>query len=136
MTLRIADNRRSLDSLNNETGHHQNHARRLDLTSLLVVIGAMTWATAMPAAASTDEAWDAFRADVTAQCTTAAQQTLSDIQVRVDPFGSEQYGLALIDGVAERADTRSQLICVYDKQEKTVELGTPLNDTALEHGAP
>jgi len=102
---------------------------------LLAVFSALTLASA-PALASSDAAWEAFRADVADQCTQAAQNQLSDIRVRVDPFGSEQYGLALIDGVAEQAETRSQLICVYDKQDQSVEIGTPLGDTAAEKSAP
>lgn len=91
---------------------------------------------AIPASASTEKAWEALRADIVDQCTAAAQSSLSDIRVRVDPFGSAAYGLALIDGVAERAQTRSQLICVYDKQDKTVELGTPLDAVAPDKSAP
>ncbi len=90
----------------------------------MTTFGAVAMTT--PAAASSDQAWDAFRSDVENQCTAAAQQSLSDIRVRVDPFGSADYGLALVDGVAEQADTRSQIICVYDKQDKSVQLGTSL----------
>jgi len=99
------------------------------------MIGALTVLTT-PSSASTESAWEDFRADVADQCTAAAQATLRDIRVRVDPLGSSDYGLALIDGVAERADTRSQVICIYDKQDKTVELGTPLDAITPDRSAP
>lgn len=79
------------------------------------------------ASAASEEAWAEFRADVEAKCLEAAQPLFADAAARVDPFGSESYGLALIEGPARGAEeTRIAAICVYDKQAQTVEIGGEL----------
>ena len=45
---------------------------------------------------------------------------------RVDPFGSESYGLARVTGKAKGADTEIAAICVYDKKTKAVEISGEL----------
>jgi len=92
----------------------------------------MLWGCAQ---ASTDKAWDTFRADVASRCERAAADQLDDIQISVDPFGSAHYGLALLNGTEHGADVSRSLICVYDKQEKTVELGTPFEPAAAQPAA-
>lgn len=75
---------------------------------------------ATPAAASTDEAWQEFRADVERACTALAPSQ-GETAIEVNPFGSESYGAALLittlpDGGADR------YICIYDKATKTAEM--------------
>ncbi len=42
-------------------------------------------------------------------------------------FGSESYGLALLTGPAKGAEEKTiSAICVYDKHDKTVEIGGEL----------
>jgi len=94
--------------------------RRFPLTVILIT------ALAAPAAASSDDSWEQFRADVAAACLAAAEPMFETAEARVDPFGSESYGLALITGRAKGADTGIAAICVYDKQAKTVEIGGEL----------
>lgn len=78
---------------------------------------------ATPAAASTDEAWQEFRADVERACTALAPSQ-GETAIEVNPFGSESYGAALLittlpDGGADR------YVCIYDKQSKQAELSAP-----------
>ncbi|TRW95772.1 hypothetical protein FNJ84_15455 [Paracoccus sp. M683] len=76
-----------------------------------------------PAFASSEEAWETFRAEVEAACTALAPET-GETVIEVNPFGSESYGAALLittlpDGGADR------YVCIYDKQAKTAELTAP-----------
>lgn len=81
---------------------------------------------AAPACASSDDAWEAFRKDVADQCLKAAADLFAAPSATVDPFGSENYGLALIRGKAKGADNEIAAICVYDKKTKKVEIGGEL----------
>ena len=85
---------------------------------------AMIAATALPATASSDAAWEEFRARMKSECQTLAEAELNDVSVRVDPFGSESYGMALVTG--HQGETPVQRICVMDKQSRKVELGGEL----------
>ena len=94
-------------------------------------------ATLMPAAAfaSSDNAWDAMRADVSAKCIKAAAGSIEKPKTVVDPFGSESFGLALVSGKPKGAKGKITQICVYDKQTKAVELGGELTEDMLKAGA-
>lgn len=79
--------------------------------------------TATPALASSDAAWEEFRAEVEKACTALAP-TEGETAIEINPFGSESYGAALLittlpDGGADR------YVCIYDKQAKTAELTAP-----------
>ena len=82
---------------------------------------------AVPALASADDAWEAFRKDVETACLAAAESLFESPRVRVDPFGSESYGLALVTGTARGADVEIAAICVFDKQSRAVEIGGELS---------
>ena len=91
--------------------------------ALIAVAGAV----AGPALAASDDAWEAFRADVSTKCLAAAEPLFETAEATVDPFGSASYGLALVTGPAKGAtETTISAICVYDKQAKTVEIGGEL----------
>lgn len=92
---------------------------------------AITLTAGAPALASSDEAWEELRADVAAKCLKASGEMIDEPKAIVDPFGSEHYGLALVSGMAKSTDTHVTHICVYDKQAKTVELGSELTDAAM-----
>ncbi|MBP1859698.1 hypothetical protein [Rhizobium herbae] len=81
--------------------------------------------------ASSDDAWEAMRADVSAKCLEAAAGSIETPQAAVDPFGSESFGLAIVSGKPKGADGRISQICVYNKQTKTIELGGELTDEML-----
>ncbi|MDS9467558.1 hypothetical protein RGQ15_08215 [Paracoccus sp. MBLB3053] len=75
------------------------------------------------ATASSEAAWEAFRADVETACAALAPAD-GETAIEVNPFGSENYGAALLitalpDGTADR------YVCIYDKREKTAELTAP-----------
>lgn len=82
---------------------------------------------ALPAAASSDNAWQEFAADVQAKCLAASKDTLEDAKAVVDPTGSEHFGLAILTGTAKGTDTVVSHICVYDKKTKVAELGSELS---------
>ncbi|WP_438749576.1 hypothetical protein [Pararhizobium sp. O133] len=81
--------------------------------------------------ASSDDAWEAMRADVSAKCLEAAAGSIETPQAVVDPFGSESFGLALVSGKPKGAEGRISQICVYNKQTKAVELGGELTEDML-----
>lgn len=91
---------------------------------LLIMCIAAGWAA--PALTASDDAWAQFRADVEAACLKAAEPLFESPAARVDPFGSESYGLALVTGKARRAAAEIAAICVYDKQTRAVEIGGEL----------
>lgn len=80
----------------------------------------------MPAAASSPDAWDEFAKDVAAKCTTLAEGRIEKPAVVVDPFGTENYGVAILTGKAAGADAVVSSICVYDKKAKAAEIGGEL----------
>jgi hypothetical protein len=82
--------------------------------------------SAVPALSASDDAWEQFRGEVEAACLKAAEPLFETAAARVDPFGSESYGLALLTGKARGADTPIAAICVYDKKTKVVEIGGEL----------
>lgn len=73
---------------------------------------------ALPAHADSPDAWEAFRAGVRAACAAA----LADAgwpeadAIEVNPFGSQSYGVALIDAGGDR------LACIVDKATDTAEV--------------
>ncbi len=77
------------------------------------------------AAASSGDAWETFRAEVSERCLAAAS-SLEKASAVVDPFGLESFDLALVIGTPKGSDTAVTRICVFDKQKKTVELGGEL----------
>lgn len=92
----------------------------------LVLASAFLAVTGGSALASSDDAWEAFRKDVETACLAAAEPLIARPAARVDPFGSESYGLALVTGPAKGADVEIAAICVYDKKTKAVEIGGEL----------
>ena len=97
-------------------------------------MGALLTASGMPALASSDEAWEAFRASVVATCQALVEAPdVADVTIEVDPFGTQTYGAALVtversrqdnvDGTgAVEAAPYDRMICIYDKQSKVAEL--------------
>ncbi|MTD98706.1 hypothetical protein GIY56_00205 [Paracoccus sp. YIM 132242] len=81
------------------------------------------------ATASSDDAWDAFRATVDTACRTAlAALADSTVTVEVNPFGSESYGAALVS--VARATGTDRMICILDKQTGRAEITAPFTDAA------
>jgi hypothetical protein len=80
--------------------------------------------------ASSDEAWKQMAGDVEAKCKKAAV-AIENPNAVVDPFGTSHYGLALLTGKPKGAKGLIAQICVYDKQKKTVEIGSELDAKEL-----
>lgn len=105
-------------------------SRNWPVAAAIPVISALLQSAAF---AASPDAWSVFRKDVEVACLAAAVPLVNQPQIVVDPFGSESYGLAFINGVAvEGASTRS-LVCIYDKVAKTAEIGGTM---ALEQAVP
>jgi len=76
----------------------------------------------VPAAASSDDAWAAFRDSVRSACLAlVAPGTTPEIEV--NPFGSDSYGAANVT-VATAAGT-DRMICIFDKRTGRAELTAP-----------
>ena len=84
------------------------HAR---LTGVLGVLGSFVVLAAC-ATASSPDAWDTFRQQVADACVIASGFGSAD--VRVDPFGTETYGLASMVGLGEDGAEHT-VICVVRK---------------------
>ncbi|MBO9655410.1 MAG: hypothetical protein J7562_13850 [Agrobacterium tumefaciens] len=107
----------------------------------LILVAALS-ALALPAAASSDDAWKEFVADVQTACLGASRDMIEDAKVVVDPVGSENYGLAILTGKVKLtgksggADATVSHICVYDKKTQAVELGSELTGDTLKVEIP
>lgn len=81
------------------------------------------WA-ANPSWASSSDAWADFAAEVEAKCLALVEEELTEATVRVDPFGSERFGLALVSG--QSFDSPVERVCVMDKESGEAEIGGEL----------
>jgi hypothetical protein len=98
------------------------------LQTLLYVLAMLAGPAIAPSAqASTDEAWAAFRTNVGAACLAAVADVLEDARADVDPFGSPSFGLAVLRGKVKGGHGSAMVICVYDKQKKSVEIGSAID---------
>ncbi len=96
---------------------------RLNLISLLILASTSSTITY----ASSPEAWQEFRKDVEKKCKAATSRAITNPTVIVDPFGSQSYGLAIVRGKSAYDNKHKlEIICVYDKKSKTVEIGSEL----------
>ena len=89
------------------------------LLTLLLAPGLLLGGTA---SASTDEAWEIFRQDVTAACL-ALLNTEGEVAMEVNPFGSERFGLAL--ATLTTAGGVERIGCIFDKASGAAELTAP-----------
>jgi hypothetical protein len=92
--------------------------------SLILPLAALI--TTTPALAASEEAWLAFRQDVSDKCLALATQAMSEVEIRVDPFGTETHGVALITGLEDGASAPTSRICIMSKVGGLAELGNPL----------
>lgn len=72
--------------------------------------------------ASSPDAWEEFRYNVSTACTIIAKETLSDIQLNVDPFGSESQGIAVVFGESHQTKAPMIYVCLYDKRSRQASL--------------
>lgn len=77
------------------------------------------------AQSSSDAAWDEFRAAVEEACLAAVEAPDdATTEIEVNPFGSESFGIALLTVTLAEGGT-DRMACIYDKQDKTVEMTAP-----------
>jgi hypothetical protein len=86
---------------------------------LFAALGALF--AASPAAASSEDAWKEFRANVDEGCRKAVADRLDKPTITVDPFGSDSYGVAIANGVSRDAKTPRAIVYIFHKRTKAVE---------------
>lgn len=76
--------------------------------------------------ASSGDAWEEFRQDVEKACLAAAVGVLDVTAVRVDPYGSESYGFAVLFGTETGTTSERMVACAYGKASQVAEISGPL----------
>ena len=90
----------------------------------MAILPATAWA-------SSDDAWEEFRAAVEQSCRVLIEAPSSArVAVEVNPFGSESHGAALVTVAHDQGQDR--MICIYDKVAGQAELTAPFLDAAAE----
>lgn len=80
---------------------------------------------ALPAFSSSEDAWEAFRASVEAECGKLVEAPEgATTEIEVNPFGSERFGAAIVT-VTLADETADRMVCIYDKEAGTAELTAP-----------
>jgi hypothetical protein len=107
-------------------------------TKPILLVAALALAGMPSARAATPAAWNEFQQAVAAACLAKAEPLFETAEATVDPFGSESFGLALIQGKARGADAEIAAICVYDKVTKVAEIGgeLPMGEVAAAGSIP
>lgn len=76
--------------------------------------------------ASSEQAWDDFRQTVEQACRAAADGRMTVENIRIDPFGTQSYGVAIL---TEAGSGGGERVCVVDKTSGAVELSEPMQAT-------
>ncbi len=88
------------------------------------LILALVLGTIMPASASSGDAWQAMRVMVRAGCLVKANaMSLGRVEVSVDPFGTQNYGTAILIKRGSPRNPYVAYVCVMDKQTGEFEVG-------------
>lgn len=74
------------------------------------------------ARASSADAWEEFHQDVEKACLVAASETLLVGSIKVDPYGSESYGFAVMIGIEPGTSNERLVACAYDKRAQAAEI--------------
>lgn len=83
---------------------------------------AATVFAANPVFASSDDAWEEFRKEVSTKMESAIAGTFASHSLFVEPFGSESYGLAIASGVSAGGKEPLTVFGIYRKETKTLEI--------------
>ena len=78
------------------------------------------------ARASSAEAWEEFRADVERSCLASLPEALGTPSVFVEPTGTQSFGIAAVEGLSPESKSQITYVCIYDKQDRTVEVSPPI----------
>ncbi|AWM87411.1 hypothetical protein C4E04_12175 [Microvirga sp. 17 mud 1-3] len=94
------------------------------IKSAALLLGACLLAT--PVGASSDDAWQAMRDKLRQGCLAQAKiMGLGQVEVAIDPFGSESYALAILTRRTSGKDKKPPVasVCLMDKASGRVEIG-------------
>jgi len=72
--------------------------------------------------ASSGDAWEEFQQDVENACLDAAKDFLLVGSIKVDPYGSESFGFAVMVGIEPGTSNERMVACAYDKQSRAAEI--------------
>lgn len=99
------------------------------LTKTALTAAALSLLAAIPAAASSDGAWQQMRADIRAKCLAQHKKAGSagKTAIEVNPFGSERFGAAILTTRLKAGGTE-RTVCIYDKAVRTAELTAPFGN--------
>ena len=93
-------------------------------TGLILAIGL---SAIMPASASSGDAWQAMRVKVRAGCLAkASAMSLGRVEVSVDPFGTQNYGTAILIKRGAPRQASLAYVCVMDKRTGEFEVSGEL----------
>lgn len=97
---------------------------RLSGCSLAVLTGSLltVFASSTYVRASSSDAWEEFQQNVEKACIAASAGALQVKSVRVDPYGSESYGFAVLSGIEAGTSSERIVVCAYDKVSETAEV--------------
>jgi len=70
--------------------------------------------------ASSPDAWEEFGINVKKACIKLAPPELKNPSIAVDEYGSESYGIAVLQGLQDGVPV--SYVCVYDKKSEKAEL--------------
>lgn len=87
-----------------------------------LIAAALVCLTTTSLSASSDAAWEQFRDDVRSSCVALVEQ--GEVEVDVNPFGSDSYGAAILR-ISHAGLPPDMVLCIYDKQTGAAELTAP-----------
>jgi hypothetical protein len=91
---------------------------------LVLVIG---WSAILPASASSGDAWQAMRQKMRAGCLAKANSMgLGKVDINVDPFGTQNYGTAVLIKRGAPRQVSLAYVCMMDKRTGEFEVGGEL----------
>ncbi|QLF93179.1 hypothetical protein HW090_08235 [Pseudomonas sp. ABC1] len=79
---------------------------------------------------SSDDAWDEFRRDVELKCLEASRAgtpSMNIKEIQVDPFGSDNFGFALVKFEDRNEPGTRFIACTYDKETNSAETSSPFH---------
>jgi len=91
---------------------------------LLACLAAIPGLAALPAAASSPDAWDALARDVETKCVALTREVIKDPIVTVDAVGSEAFAFAI---VRSKATPSAAILCVVDKASGEAQAGMEID---------
>lgn len=93
------------------------------MTLMAMVAALVTSAAATSSHGSSPDAWNDFRAAVEQACRAmATSKRLVEVQIVIDLFGSESYGVGVLRAKDSPKANYRVYACIYDKKTKRAEL--------------